>query len=82
MAHLIPYYDVPGDDESEADRQDSARVTRSESIPSVQPEHRSNRLGAIERVGPLATASALPEDLLFGLTGSFQAMPYEEALLR
>jgi hypothetical protein len=81
MAHLIPY-DLLGDDASEAERQGSAQVTSSESDLSAQSERGRSRLGASEHVGPMATAAALPEDLLYGLTGSLEAMPYEEALLR
>jgi hypothetical protein len=82
MAHLIPYYDIPGEDESGTDRQGSDKATSAGSSPSVRPEQGNIRLGVIEHAGPLATAAALPEDLLYGLTGSLEAMPYEEALLR
>lgn len=82
MAHLIPYYDVPGDAESETDHRGGAQATSPESNPSAQPERASSRPGAIEHGGPMATGAVLSaEDFLHGLTGSLEAAPpYEESL--
>lgn len=81
MAHLIPYYDLPGDVEAEAGSQDGAEAASPGPDRPAQPGPEDSRLSATEHVGSSATAVALSEDLLYyGLFGTLAVAPYEESL--